>query len=155
MERHGAHSDKNKPKLVLDEDKERKGARSEKKKKKKRRRRSSDSSSGSSSSGSDDSRRHKKKKKGKNKSRSKSVSPFSARSAAKPPRPMSPFSAKMTPGVLGVPAAGVMNMPPEYQPAVVRNQGMNLPGAPLPDVRLELERIKSQNAEEEQRTFKS
>merc|ERR1719318_610585 len=99
------------------------------------------------------SRRHKKKKKGKDKSRSRSVSPFSARSATKPPRPLSPFSAKMTPGVLGVPAAaGVMNMPPEYQPPVVRSQGMNLPGAPLPDVRLELERIKSQKAEEEQKT---
>merc|ERR1719318_571600 len=99
------------------------------------------------------SRRHKKKKKGKDKSRSRSVSPFSARSATKPPRPLSPFSAKMTPGVLGVPAAaGVMNMPPGYQPPVVRSQGMNLPGAPLPDVRLELERIKSQKAEEEQKT---
>jgi len=149
IERHGAHSDKNKPKLVLDEEKERKGDKSEKKKKKKRRRRSSDSSSGSSSTGSDDSRRHKKKKKGKNKSRSRSMSPFSARSAAKPARPLSPFSAKMTPGVSGVPAAGVMNMPPECQQVMSRNQSMNLP---LPDVRLELERIKSQKAEEEQKS---
>jgi len=152
MERHGAHADKNKPKLVLDEEKERKGDRSEKKKKKKKRRRSSDSSSSNSSSyGSDDSRRRKKKKKkdrNRSKSRSRSLSPFSARSVTKEFRPLSPFSAKMTPGVLGVPAAGVMNMPPEYQPAMSRNNSMNLPGSPLPDVRLELDRIKSQKAEE-------
>jgi len=152
MDRHGVHSDKNKPKLVLDEDKDRKGERSEKKKKKKRRRRSSDSSSSSNSgsSGSDDSRRRKKKKKkekNKSKSRSRSVSPFSARPGAKPNRPMSPFSAKMTPGV-----TGVMNMPPEYQPTLMRNPSMNMPGAPLPDVRLELDRIKSQRAEEVEKT---
>eukprot|EP00092_Neocalanus_flemingeri_P103489 GFUD01132444.1.p1 GENE.GFUD01132444.1~~GFUD01132444.1.p1 ORF type:complete len:836 (+),score=222.84 GFUD01132444.1:36-2543(+) len=154
MDRHGAHSDKNKPKLVLEEEKDRKGERSEKKKKKKRRKRSSESSSNSSSSDSDDSRhRKKKKRKEKNKSRSRSISPFSARPGTKPDRPMSPFSAKMTPGVLGVPAAaGVMNMPPECQPTLVRNPSMNLPGAPLPDVRLELDRIKSQRAEEVQKT---
>jgi len=151
----GAHNDKNKPQLVLEEDKDRKSEKSEKKKRKKHRRRSSDSS-GSSSSESDDSRRHKKKKKGKNKSRSRSVSPFSERSTAKPSRPLSPFSAKMTPGISGVPAAGVMNMPPECQPAMSRSQSMNLPTVvppvALPDVRLELERIKSQKAQEENKT---
>ena len=97
---------KNKPKLVLDE--ERKGERSEKKKKKKRRRHSSVSSSSSSSDTGDSPRKQKKKKEKKSKSQSKSPSPIAR-------KPVSPFSAKMAPSDSGVPAGGVMNMPEEFQ----------------------------------------
>merc|ERR1719474_2300487 len=59
-------------------------------------------------------------------------------------RPVSPFSAKMAPGESGVPAGGVMNMPEEYQPS--SQPAMNLP---LPDLRQDIERLKSQRSQEE------
>ena len=126
---------KNKPKLVLDE--ERKGERSEKKKKKKRRRHSSVSSSSSSSDTGDSPRKQKKKKEKKSKSQSKSPSPIAR-------KPVSPFSAKMAPSDSGVPAGGVMNMPEEFQATTPAKLGMNLP---LPDLRQDIERIKSQKNE--------
>ena len=126
---------RNKPKLSLDGDKE----KSEKKKKKKRRRHSSGSSSSSDSESGDSSRKHKKKKDRKSRSDSKSPSPLSK-------RPVSPFSAKMAPGDSGVPAGGVMNMPEEFQKSAPSQLAMNLP---LPDLRHDIERLKSQKSEEE------
>ena len=125
---------RNKPKLSLDGDKE----KSEKKKKKKRRRQSSGSSSGSDSDSGDSSRKHKKKKDRKSRSDSKSPSPLSK-------RPVSPFSAKMAPGDSGVPAGGVMNMPEEFQKSAPSQLAMNLP---LPDLRHDIERLKSQKSED-------
>ena len=125
---------RNKPKLSLDGDKD----KSEKKKKKKRRRHSSDTSSGSDSDSGDSSRKHKKKKDRKSRSDSKSPSPLSK-------RPVSPFSAKMAPGDSGVPAGGVMNMPEEFQKSAPSQLAMNLP---LPDLRHDIERLKSQKGEE-------
>jgi len=129
------NDDKNKPKLLLDEEK--KGEKSSEKKKKKKKRRHSSATSSSSGSDSEDSKKPKKKRKKERKSRSKSRSKSQ-------PRPVSPFSAKMAPGESGVPAGGVMNMPEEYQPST--QPTMNLP---LPDLRQDIERIKSQRSQEE------
>ena len=127
---------RNKPKLSLDGDKE----KSEKKKKKKRRRQSSNSSSGSDSESGDSARKHKKREKErKSRSDSKSPSPLSK-------RPVSPFSAKMAPSDSGVPAGGVMNMPEEFQKSAPSQLAMNLP---LPDLRQDIERLKSQKSEED------
>jgi len=125
---------RNKPKLSLDGDKD----KSEKKKKKKRRRHSSGTSSGSDSDSGDSSRKHKKKKDRKSRSDSQSPSPLSK-------RPVSPFSAKMAPGDSGVPAGGVMNMPEEFQKSAPSQLAMNLP---LPDLRHDIERLKSQKSED-------
>merc|ERR1712098_552196 len=88
-------------------------------------------------SDSEDSKKPKKKRKKERKSRSKSRSKSQ-------PRPVSPFSAKMAPGESGVPAGGVMNMPEEHQPS--SQPAMNLP---LPDLRQDIERLKSQRSQEE------
>jgi len=129
---HFERNERNKPKLMLDDEKVGRERNTDRKKKKRRRRRSSGSSwSTSSSVESSDSRKVRNKKKAKD----LSVSPFSSRSA----RPLSPFSAKMAPGV--------MNMPPDYQPDVSGHPSSNLPNASLPDVRAEINRIKSKNAE--------
>ena len=123
-------ADSNKPRLSLDDEKE----KSEKKKKKKKRRRSSVSSSSSSSSTGSERRRKKKKRKEKHRSRSPDAKPPAARQ-------LSPFSVKLAPDV-----AGTMNLP-EGSAAVP-------PPAPaigLPDVRLELDRIRGLKAVEERK----
>ena len=129
--------DKNKPKLVLEEEK--KTEKSEKKKKKKRRKHSSSASSSGSSSDSDESRRRQRKKKKDNKSRS--PSPLSKSEGSV--RPVSPFSARMAAGAGGVPAGGGMNMPEEFNPQTEQKSNINLP---LPDLREDIERIKSQKS---------
>ena len=132
--------DRNKPKLLLDEYKKSdKPEKTEKKKKKKRRKDHSSGSSSDSSFGSEESRRHKKKKK--KESKSKSPSPFSRCDT----RPISPFSVRMASGAGGVPAGGDMNMPEGFKPQTDQNPNMNLP---LPDLRQDIERIKSQKSVE-------
>ena len=126
--------DRNKPQLVLDEEK-----KTEKKKKKKRRKEHASESSPESGTDSDQSRRQKKKKRKENKSKSRSPSPLSKSDG----RPVSPFSARMAPGAGGLPAGGDMNMPEEFQPPTEQKSNMNLP---LPDLRQDIERIKSQKS---------